>query len=178
MLEKIRKTNKDLEKQLGRKDAAIAELTAQLAYSQEMCTRANAQLGALEAENAMLKTQAEQARSNRQKDLAGMKICGMAIVLDALLENLEMPLEALRNADCNLDVYQVESETSAVDSGNHIGDWAVVGQRCMIGGCDIPTYFADERSARLVAVIWSRSGHPIQKGLCPVCAERYRQDTI
>lgn len=100
----------------------------------------------------------------------------------------EMSLEQLRAQKCDFDVYpssdihnesefdfddeDVNAEASDPDAAKP-DKWAVVTSYCQYGGCDIRTWFDDERSARIYAILRTENGFPAGSTLCGSCRQEY-----
>ncbi|MBQ7818483.1 MAG: hypothetical protein IJ341_02180 [Bacteroidales bacterium] len=88
--------------------------------------------------------------------------------VDYLLKLLHLNMDSLRKSESNFDVYE--------DSD---GRWAVVTHYCNLGGCDMPTYFTTEHSARIYALMMTYSGaKPISDGACQDCYSEYMTDCM
>lgn len=115
----------------------------------------------LNSENTALNMRAE----------AGVKQ-GKDEMIAALKKAIAMPCDELKDYSddrcLNGAVF-----VSFVDDENmeHFGKWAVHDRICQYGGCEMPSYYKNECSARIYAAALNIAKVPLIRDLCPECAK-------
>ncbi len=166
------------------------DLAAALEQATEHSLELDLQINIRDAQIAELNEQAKQL--NDQMDERVRKT--EAKMLRRIYELGEMSLEVLRTQPCKFDVYSGfdrdefefdfddESDEAAECSSDEDASenaepvkWAVVTGRCQYGGCDLPTWFDDERSARIYAILRTECGFQEVMGICGSCQYEYNR---
>lgn len=167
----------------------------------------NSTKGTLQVAQALnLDLQMAAAQNNEKLKNAESEVNRLANELDVSIHNTkyalikrinvlgEMDMEKLRTVECSFDVYASSEIEDPYDFGDDANNeaaedanandastpvkWGVVTSYCQYGGCDLLTWFDDERSARIYAILRTENGFPAGSGLCNDCRREYYESCL
>ena len=99
----------------------------------------------------------------------------MVSALQKVLAMFPEGLKAASDASRDNDIY---TELIDDDSDEHNGQWAVYDRICQYGGCDMPSYYSDEMSARIYTATLNVAKIPRVRDICPECRQEYYASMI
>lgn len=138
------------------------------------------EIATLRSENQSLQ---EQWSSSMDRQYERGINAGKDKMLAAVCKVLAMTSEELAAATdygCKGEIYteQVHTTEDDPESFAHAGQWAVYDTYCCYGGCEMPSYWPDEASARLYTAILNTAKIPTKRDMCSACSQEYYNSII